>query len=84
MYDQSTIRLYLRWYPVFRIMQKKKKKSGGIPITLEIKSASNSQIVQNDQMDDFIGDNFDIVCINLVDRTDASIIIEKQRAMIFL
>ncbi len=64
----------------FQDYAKEKEKEWGIPITLEIKSAKNSQIVQNDQMDDFIGDNFDIVCINLVDRTDASTIIEKAKS----
>ena len=64
----------------FQDYAKEKEKEWGIPITLEIKSAKNSQIVQNDQMDDFIGDDFDIVCINLVDRTDASTIIEKAKS----
>lgn len=64
----------------FQDYAKEKEKEWGIPITLEIKSAKNSQIIQNDQMDDFIGDNFDIVCINLVDRTDASTIIEKAKS----
>lgn len=64
----------------FQDYAKEKEKEWGIPVTLEIKSAKNSQIIQNDQMDDFIGDNFDIVCINLVDRTDASTIIEKAKS----
>lgn len=64
----------------FQDYAKEKEKEWGIPITLEIKNAKNSQIIQNDQMDDFIGDNFDIVCINLVDRTDASTIIEKAKS----
>lgn len=64
----------------FQEYAKEKEKEWGIPVTLEIKSAKNSQITQNDQMDDFIGDNFDIVCINLVDRTDASTIIEKAKS----
>ena len=35
---------------------------------------------QNDQMDKFIDDGFDIACINLVDRTDASTIVEKAKS----
>lgn len=59
---------------------KEKEKDWGITITLEIQNANNSQMVQNDQMDDFIEDGFDIACINLVDRTDASTIIEKAKS----
>lgn len=64
----------------FQDYAKEKETEWGLPITLEIKNANNSQIVQNDQMDDFIEDGFDIVCINLVDRTDASTIIEKAKS----
>lgn len=49
-------------------------------ITLEVVDASQNQLTQNDQMDDFIKRGFDIACINLVDRTDASTIIEKARS----
>lgn len=58
---------------------KEKEKDWDIPITLEIQNADGSQMVQNDQMDDFIEDGVDIACINLVDRTDASTIIEKAK-----
>lgn len=59
---------------------KEKEKDWGITITLEIQDAGNNQLAQNDQMDDFIEDGFDIACINLVDRTDASTIIEKAKS----
>ena len=59
---------------------KEKEKEWGSTISLEIQNANNSQMVQNDQMDDFISDGFDIACINLVDRTDASTIIEKAKS----
>lgn len=58
---------------------KKKEKEWGITITLEILNADKNQITQNDQMDEFIDKGFDITCINLVDRTDASTIIEKAK-----
>lgn len=58
---------------------KEKEKEWGISITLEIQNADKSQMVQNDQMDDFIEDGVDIACINLVDRTDASTIVEKAK-----
>lgn len=59
---------------------KEKGKALGISITLEIQNANNSQIQQNDQMDDFIKEGVDIACINLVDRTDASTIVEKAKS----
>ena len=51
-----------------------------ISITLEILNASANQVTQNDQMDYFIENECDIVCINLVDRTDASTIIERGKS----
>ena len=59
---------------------KKKEEEWDIPITLEIQDANQNQMAQNDQMDDFIEDGFHIACINLVDRTDASTIIEKAKS----
>lgn len=59
---------------------KEKGKELGISISLEIQNAEKSQILQNDQMDDFIQEGCDIVCINLVDRTDASTIVEKAKS----
>lgn len=59
---------------------KEKEKEWGISITLDVENANNSQMIQNDQMDDFIQDGVDIACINLVDRTDASGIVEKAQA----
>lgn len=52
----------------------------GITITLDVQNAGGNQITQNDQMDYFIDRNCDIVCINLVDRTDASTIIERGKS----
>lgn len=52
----------------------------GITITLDVQNAGSNQITQNDQMDYFIDRECDIVCINLVDRTDASTIIERGKS----
>lgn len=51
-----------------------------ISITLDILNASANQVTQNDQMDYFIENGCDIVCVNLVDRTDASTIIERGKS----
>lgn len=51
-----------------------------ISITLEVLNASENQMTQNDQMEYFIERECDIVCVNLVDRTDASTIIERGKS----
>lgn len=58
---------------------KEKEQEWDITITVEVQDANKVQLTQNDQMDDFIRRGFDIACINLVDRTDASSIIEKAK-----
>lgn len=52
----------------------------GITIVLDIQNAGGNQISQNEQMDYFLDRDCDIVCINLVDRTDASTIIERGKS----
>ena len=52
----------------------------GITITLDVQNAGSNQVTQNDQMSYFIDRGCDIVCINLVDRTDASTIIERGKS----
>lgn len=42
--------------------------------------AGTNQLVQNDQVEDFIDKGYDVICVNLVDRTDPSVIIEKAKS----
>ena len=63
----------------FQSYSREKEKDWEMSVNLDIRYAENSQLVQNGQMDDFIADGVDVVCINLVDRTDASRIIEKAK-----
>lgn len=63
-----------------QLYARQKEKDWGISVTLDIRNAEQSQIFQNGQMDDFIEDGCDVVCINLVDRTDASSVIEKAKS----
>ncbi len=63
-----------------RAYAKEKEQDWNMTITLDVEDANLNQLTQNDQMDDFIKRGFDIACINLVDRTDASSIIEKARS----
>ena len=55
---------------------RQKEKENGIRITLDIVSAKKSQLTQNDQAEKFIDEKYDVLCVNLVDRTDATMIID--------
>lgn len=46
-------------------------------ISLNIMSANGDQNLQNTQVDRLLQQNYDLLCINLVDRTTASVIIQK-------
>lgn len=56
------------------------EKDKDIAIYFDILSASGNQSIQNDQVEKFIKEDCDIICVNLVDRTDASFIIESAEA----
>ena len=56
-----------------------KEKETGTLITLDVVSAGGSQLTQNDQVERFADRGYDAVCVNLVDRTDATVIIDKAR-----
>ena len=55
------------------------KETGDI-LLVDIVSAGGSQLAQNDQVNGFIDKGYDVVCVNLVDRTDATVIIDKARS----
>lgn len=52
----------------------------GITVTCETVFSSKSQLLQNDQVESFINRGFDVICVNLVDRTDAMLIIDKAKS----
>lgn len=54
---------------------KEKEKEEDIVITLEVANAGASQVTQNAQVENFAKNGCDIICVNLVDRTDASTVI---------
>lgn len=58
----------------------KHQEESGVEITTTVVSASKDQLLQNDQVQDFIEKGYDVICVNLVDRTDASTIIEAAKA----
>lgn len=56
------------------------EKGNGIKLSMEIVDAGGSQFTQNKQVDRFISLNYDVMCINPVERTYASVIIDKALA----
>ncbi|WP_394920655.1 galactose ABC transporter substrate-binding protein [uncultured Robinsoniella sp.] len=58
---------------------KMKEKEEGYNITLNIVDGQNSQTLQNEQVDKFISQGYDVICMNLVDRTAAATIIDKVK-----
>lgn len=51
-------------------------------INLEILDASQSQLTQNEQVENLIDKGCDVVCVNLVDRTDEGIEAVKNEEML--
>ena len=51
-----------------------------VEVTSTVVYSGKNQLVQNDQVNDFIEKNYDVICVNLVDRTDASVIIEAAKS----
>ena len=47
-----------------------------VKVSLDVSSAKESQRTQNEQIKRYIALNYDVICVNLVDRTNASAIIE--------
>ncbi len=58
---------------------KEKEQQTGVTITVDIVNASGSQITQNEQVENFADKDYDMICVNLVDRTDTSVIIDKAK-----
>lgn len=58
---------------------REKERKENLKITVNFSDAQRNQTVQNDQIDRFIAQNYDVLCVNIVDRTDAAIIIDKAK-----
>lgn len=52
----------------------------GIKINLNLADARSSQSAQNEQVDRFLQQGYDVICVNLVDRTAAAVIVDKAQA----
>lgn len=55
---------------------KLREKEEGITITLDVSNAGGNQLTQNYQVENYIKQEYDIICVNMVDRTDASVTID--------
>ena len=53
--------------------------SQGIKINLYIADGKESQATQNEQVDRFLERGYDVICVNVVDRTAAAVIIDKAQ-----
>ena len=59
---------------------KEKEGEGKYKITINVLDAKGSLNNQSDQVDKFVAQNYDVICVNMVDRTAASMIIDKAKA----
>lgn len=51
-----------------------KEEESGVAINMEIMDASQSQLTQNEQVKSLIDKGCDVICVNLVDRTEPTTI----------
>ena len=58
------------------ILSKIYEQEEGVKINLDISSAKESQRIQNQQIERYISLDYDVICVNIVDRTDTSSIID--------
>ncbi len=56
-----------------------KENETNTKITVNVVDAKGNTTTQNNQIDKFIAQNYDIICVNIIDRTAASIIINKAK-----
>lgn len=59
---------------------KNKEIASGKKIVVNIVDGQSSQALQTDQVDSFISQNYNVICVNMVDRTAAAVIVDKAKA----
>lgn len=60
-------------------LAKEKERETGKKITLSVVDGRNNQPTQNDQVDGFIEQGYDVICVNMVDRSVAAVIADKAK-----
>ena len=61
------------------LLSKEAATKQNIQLNLNLVDARSSQSVQNDQIERFLDQEYDVVCINIVDRTAAAVLIDKAK-----
>lgn len=61
-------------------LAKSKEIESGKKIVINIVDGQSSQALQTDQVDNFIKQNYNVICVNMVDRTVAAVIVDKAKA----
>jgi len=56
------------------------EQTRNVKINLYITDGKESQTTQNEQVDRFLERGYDVICVNIVDRTAAAVIIDKAQA----
>ena len=59
---------------------KEEERARGIKINVTLADARSSQSAQNEQVDRFLDRGYDVICVNIVDRTAAAVIVDKAQA----
>lgn len=60
----------------FNAYAAEKGEETGVAINLEVYNAADSQSTQNNQVEEMLNDGCDVICVNLVDRTEPTTIID--------
>ena len=57
-----------------------KEQEQNVKLNLYLTDGQESQTIQNEQVDRFLERGYDVICVNIVDRTAAAVIIDKAQA----
>jgi len=60
-----------------------KEQEQNVKLNLYLTDGQESQTAQNEQVDRFLERGYDVICVNIVDRTAAAFIIDKSQAAVF-
>ena len=60
----------------FNSYASRREEETGVAINIEIYNAAGSQTTQNGQVEEMLDDGCDVICVNLVDRTEPTTIID--------
>lgn len=59
---------------------KRYEQDNGVKIRLDISDGKEDQMIQNTQIEKYIDLDYDVICVNMVDRTMAAAIIDKAKS----